>query len=48
MATTILSFFVAAFWVFLRESSARAYELPENRQRVEAIKLRWRARQDKR
>jgi len=48
MATTILSFFVAAFWVFLRESSARAYELPENRQRVEAIKQRWKARQDKR
>ena len=48
MATTILSFFVAAFWVFLRESSARAFELPENRQRVEAIKQRWKAKQDKR
>ena len=47
MATTILSFFVAAFWVFLRESSARAYELPENRQRLEAIKQRWKAKQDK-
>jgi len=48
LATTILSFFVAAFWVFLRESSARAFELPENRQRVEAIKQRWKAKQDKR
>ena len=47
IATTILSFFVAAFWVFLRESSARAYELPENRQRLEAIKQRWKAKQDK-
>ena len=48
LATTILSFFIAAFWVFLRESSARAFELPENRQRVEAIKQRWKAKQDKR
>jgi len=47
LATTILSFFVAAFWVFLRESSGRTLELPENRQRLEAIKRRWRAKQDK-
>jgi len=47
LAVTILSFFVAAFWIFLRESSARTFELPENRQRVEAIKRRWKAKQDK-
>jgi tyrosine-protein kinase Etk/Wzc len=47
LATTILSFFVAAFWVFLRESSGRTLELPQNRQRLEAIKRRWKAKQDK-
>jgi uncharacterized protein involved in exopolysaccharide biosynthesis len=47
LATTVLSFFVAAFWIFLRESSGRAFELPENRQRLEAIKQRWKAKQDK-
>ena len=46
LATTILSFFVAAFWVFMRESSARAFELPENRERLDAIKRRWKAKQD--
>ncbi len=48
LATTILSFFVAAFWVFMRESSARAFELPENRERVDAIRRRWKAKQDTR
>jgi len=47
LATTILSFFIAAFWVFLRESSGRTLELPQNRQRLEAIKRRWKAKQDK-
>jgi len=44
IAVTILSFFVAAFWVFLRESLARAFELPENRQRLETIKRLWKAK----
>ena len=48
LATTILSFFVVRFWVFMRESSARAFELPENRERVEAIKRRWKAKEDTR
>jgi uncharacterized protein involved in exopolysaccharide biosynthesis len=47
LATTILSFFVAAFWVFFRQSASRTLELPENRQRVEAIKRRWKAKHDK-
>ena len=46
LAITILSFFAAAFWVFMRESSARAFELPENRERLEAIRRRWKAKQD--
>jgi uncharacterized protein involved in exopolysaccharide biosynthesis len=41
IAVTILSFFAAAFWIFLRENSARAFELPENRQRLETIKGLW-------
>jgi uncharacterized protein involved in exopolysaccharide biosynthesis len=36
--TTILGFFVAGFLVFLREKSARAFEIPENRERLKAIK----------
>ncbi len=47
IAVTVLSFFVASFWVFVRESSVRAFERPENRQRLEAIKQRWKAKQDK-
>jgi len=46
IAATILSFFVAVFWVFQRKGSARAFELPENRQRLEAIKRHWREKQD--
>ena len=48
IATTFLSFFVAWFWILLRERSARAFELPENRERLEAIKRRWKAKRDMR
>jgi len=44
---TILAFFVAVFWVFLRESLTRAFEQPENRQRLEAIKRFWKAKHDR-
>jgi uncharacterized protein involved in exopolysaccharide biosynthesis len=43
IGATVLSFFIAAFWVVMREKIARALELPENRQRVEAIKEGWKA-----
>jgi uncharacterized protein involved in exopolysaccharide biosynthesis len=46
LGATILAFFVAVFWVFLRDRSARAFEIPENRERLEAIKRRWKAKQD--
>jgi uncharacterized protein involved in exopolysaccharide biosynthesis len=46
IAVTILSFCAVAFWIFLRENSARAFELPENRQRLVAIKERWTEKQD--
>ncbi|MFZ0319983.1 MAG: Wzz/FepE/Etk N-terminal domain-containing protein [Candidatus Sulfotelmatobacter sp.] len=38
IGTTILGFFAAVFYVFLRERSARAFEVPENRERLNAIK----------
>jgi uncharacterized protein involved in exopolysaccharide biosynthesis len=47
IAVTILSLFVASFWIFVRASSVRAFERPENRQRLEALKQRWKAKQDK-
>jgi tyrosine-protein kinase Etk/Wzc len=46
IAVTIFAFFVAAFWILLREGLARAFDLPENRQRLEAIKGRWNGKQE--
>ncbi|MGA3092554.1 MAG: GNVR domain-containing protein [Terriglobales bacterium] len=46
IGTTILSFFVVTFWIFLRESSTRAFGLPQNRQRLEALKRHWKDKQD--
>ena len=46
IGTTILAFFVAAFWLFVRKSFARSFELPENHQRLEAIKRLWRGKQE--
>jgi tyrosine-protein kinase Etk/Wzc len=43
---TILSFIVAAFWVVLRQGVARSFELPDNQQRLEAMKERWKEKQD--
>src|ERR1700677_3697443 len=38
MASTVVAFFVAVFWVWLRERLDAAFELPENRLRVRAIR----------
>jgi tyrosine-protein kinase Etk/Wzc len=46
IAVTILAFLVAAFWIVLREGLARAFEQPENRQRLEAIRGLWRGKQE--
>jgi tyrosine-protein kinase Etk/Wzc len=46
LGATILAFFVAALWVFLRDRSARAFEMPGNRERLEAMKRGWRGKQD--
>ena len=46
VGTTILAFFVAAFWVAVGHGLKRSFELPENRSRVEAIKRYWRGKQE--
>ena len=46
LASTVLAFFVAAFWVWLQKKLDAAFELPENRQRLRAIKGLWKAKQN--
>ena len=46
IAATILAFFVALFWVWLRRSFCATCDLPENRQRLRTIKGLWKAKQD--
>ncbi|MGB8987560.1 MAG: GNVR domain-containing protein [Candidatus Sulfotelmatobacter sp.] len=46
MVATLIAFFVAVLWVWLRRTLDNAFELPENRQRLRTIKaLVWRKRQ---
>jgi tyrosine-protein kinase Etk/Wzc len=46
IAAAIVSFFAAAFWIMLRESMARAFRLPENRRRLDAIKGHWKGKRE--
>jgi uncharacterized protein involved in exopolysaccharide biosynthesis len=46
IGATILSFFVAVFWVIVRRGLKRTFEQPENRRRLEAIQQYWKAKQD--
>jgi tyrosine-protein kinase Etk/Wzc len=46
IAVTICAFFVAVFWILVRNNLARAFELPENRHRLETIKRLWKAKQE--
>jgi tyrosine-protein kinase Etk/Wzc len=46
LGVTILSFFVSAFWILVRQGVARAFQLPENRQRLDAIKGQWRGKRE--
>jgi tyrosine-protein kinase Etk/Wzc len=41
IGAVIFAFLVAGVWVLLRESWNRSLEIPENRARLEAIKMRW-------
>jgi len=43
---TILAFFVAVFWIIVRQGLERAFRLPENRERLEAIKYYWRGKRE--
>jgi tyrosine-protein kinase Etk/Wzc len=43
-AVTILAFLVAVFWIMLREVWTRAFGLPENRQRLDRLKGRWKGK----
>jgi tyrosine-protein kinase Etk/Wzc len=45
LGATILAFLVAAFWVFVRDRSARAFNIPGNRDRLEAMKRGWKGKQ---
>ncbi|HET7891572.1 MAG TPA: Wzz/FepE/Etk N-terminal domain-containing protein [Candidatus Sulfotelmatobacter sp.] len=45
LGITILAFFVATFWVILRQNLQRTFALPENRQRLEAMKHYWKGKQ---
>jgi capsule polysaccharide export protein KpsE/RkpR len=46
IAMTILAFLVGVFWLVLRKRWANNSRLPENRERLEAIKVRWREKAD--
>jgi tyrosine-protein kinase Etk/Wzc len=46
LGVTILAFFVAVFWIWLRSSLTIAFELPENRQRLRRVSVLWKAKQD--
>lgn len=41
LGVTILAFFVSVFWLVVRRGLTRTFDLPENRQRLEAIKHYW-------
>lgn len=41
LAVTVSAFFFAVFWVVARQGLQRTLELPENRRRLEAMKMYW-------
>lgn len=45
LGLTFLSFFVAAFWVIVRENLRQKFKLPENRERLNAMERYWKGRQ---
>jgi tyrosine-protein kinase Etk/Wzc len=46
IASPIIAFLIAGFWIVLREFSSRSLGLPENRQRLEEIRRNWEGAQD--
>jgi tyrosine-protein kinase Etk/Wzc len=47
IASTILSVFVAVFWILFQEKASRTFDHPENRERVDALKRGWESKQDR-
>jgi uncharacterized protein involved in exopolysaccharide biosynthesis len=46
VASTILSMFVAVFWIQIQEKASKSLEHPENRGRLDALKRGWNSKQD--
>jgi uncharacterized protein involved in exopolysaccharide biosynthesis len=46
IASTVLGFFAAVFWVWLRKRMDASFEVPENRRRLRAIKHFWKIKHD--
>jgi len=46
VATPILAFLIAVFWVWMRKNLARSFEIAENRERLDAIKHHWKDKKD--
>jgi len=47
ISVTILAFFLTGFWIVLRHRWAQASDLPENRQKLQAIRDGWRGSPDR-
>jgi tyrosine-protein kinase Etk/Wzc len=43
---TVLAFFVAVFWVIVREGLQRSFSIPENRRRLESMRYYWKGKQE--
>ncbi len=46
VATPIMAFLIAVFWVWMRKNLARSFEITENRERLDAIKHHWKGKKD--
>jgi uncharacterized protein involved in exopolysaccharide biosynthesis len=45
--STVIAFLIAILWITMREGMRRAFAVPENRRRLEAMKLYWQAKSRK-
>lgn len=46
IGATILGFFVAVFYIIVRRGLDRTFSLPENRERLDAMKADWKRKPD--
>lgn len=44
IVSTMLAFFLAIFWIVVRQGLQRTFGLPENRRRLDAIKMYWKGK----